>query len=58
MATMPNGQLEMGQAAKFINDRVTCQKWASIFRQNLESKSGEAHWKFNVADLAKNMNKR
>jgi hypothetical protein len=58
MAKLPNGKLEMSAAVKFVNERVTCDKWASIFRQNLESKSGEAHWKFNVEDLAKNMNKR
>ena len=52
MAKLPNGKLEMSAAVKFVNDRVTCDKWASIFRQNLESKSGEAHWKFNVEDLA------
>jgi len=49
---------DMGQAQKYLNDRISCPKWASIFRQNLEAKSGEAHWMFNVEDLARDMAKR
>ena len=31
-AKMPVGKFDMGQAQKYINDNITCQKWASIFK--------------------------
>ena len=49
---------DVAQATKYLNDNISCPKWASIFRQNLESKSGQAVFKFNVADLAADMTKR
>lgn len=54
---MPLDKLEMGQAHKHINDNISCPKWASIFRNNLEAKSDSLTWKFNVDALTKNMNK-
>jgi pimeloyl-ACP methyl ester carboxylesterase len=54
---MPLDKLEMGQAVKHINDNISCPKWASIFRGNLEAKSDSLTWKFNVDGLAANMKK-
>ena len=45
-------------AVKYVNENIACKKWASIFRQNLEEKSGNAIWKANIDDLWANMNKR
>ena len=50
--------VDVAQASKYISDNIACTKWASIFKQNLEDKGGNATWKFNIDDLAKNMNKR
>ena len=50
--------LEVSAAHKYINDNIACPKWASIFRQNIENKSGTAVWKFNVNALVKDMNVR
>ena len=55
---MPVNKMEVSQAAKHINDNITCQKWASIFKQNLEDKGGAATWKFNVDGLYANMQTR
>ena len=45
-------------AVKYVNDNIACKKWASIFVQNLENKSGNAVWKCNIEDLLANMKKR
>jgi hypothetical protein len=50
--------MEFGQAAKHLNENISCAKWAKIFVQNLENKGTNCAWKFNVADLAANMAKR
>jgi hypothetical protein len=52
---MPVHKMEVSQCVKHINDNITCQKWASIFKQNLEDKGGNAAWKFNVDALWANM---
>ena len=57
-ASLPIDRLDHGKATKMINENVTCEKWASIFRQNLEPKSDGCSWKFNVQDLAADMSKR
>ena len=49
--------MDFGQASKYLNDKITCQKWASIFRQNLEDKGDTVVWGSNMADLWKNMQK-
>lgn len=50
--------MDYNQAQKYLADKISCQKWASIFKQNLEDKGGSVVWKSNIADLWKNMNKR
>lgn len=50
--------MDVSQATKLLNDKISCAKWASIFAQNLESKSGVATWKLNLDDLHANMSKR
>ena len=57
MSQMPANS-DVAQATKWVNDHVGCSKWASIFRQNLESKSGVATWKFNLDDLVTDMKKQ
>ena len=52
---MPVNKMEVSAAVKHINDNITCQKWASIFKQNLEDRGGSATWKFNVDALHANM---
>jgi len=39
-------------------DVISCPNWGSIFRQNLEDKSGGATWKFNIDALVKDMKKK
>lgn len=46
---------DFNQASKFINSNISCKKWASIFKQNLEDRGGSVVWKFNVEDLYNNM---
>ena len=51
-------KVDFAGAVKYVNDNISCKKWASIFVQNLENKSGNAVWKCNIDDLWANMNKR
>lgn len=55
---MPITTMEYSQAQKYLNDKITCKKWASIFKQNLEDKGGSVVWAANIEDLWANMNKR
>lgn len=52
---MPVHKMEVAACNKHINENIACQKWASIFKQNLEDKGGSATWKFNVDALYANM---
>lgn len=44
-------------AIKAIETGITCAKWQSIFKQNLDVSSENPKWKFNVEDLATNTKK-
>jgi hypothetical protein len=48
----------MNKATKYLKDHIACQKWASIFAQNLESKNDGVTWKLNIEDLVTDMQKR
>jgi len=52
---MPIASLDRAQAVKYLNDNISCKKWASIFVQNLEGKSDKVVWRLNIDDLHKNM---
>lgn len=51
-------KMDVAGANKYINENISCKKWASIFRQNIEEKNSLANFKFNVDDLVTNMKKR
>jgi pimeloyl-ACP methyl ester carboxylesterase len=51
-------KMDMAAANKTINEHITCKKWASIFKQNLEEKNGLATFLFNVHHLAADMSKK
>lgn len=48
-------KMDVTQATKYLKDNISCEKYASIFAQNLEKKSDGSTFKFNVEDLAANM---
>jgi len=48
-------KVDMAAANKYLNENISCSKWASIFRQNLEDRGGNVQWKFNIDDLHKDM---
>lgn len=48
--------LDGAQAMRHIDTNISCNKWASIFKQNLDV-SGTPYWKINLKALAKNMTK-
>jgi len=52
---MDLSKMDVSSANKHIIENISCKKWASIFRQNIEDKSGNPVWKFNVDDLWTNM---
>ena len=49
--------MEYGNAVRYLKENITCQKWASIFVQNLENKGTSVAWRSNISDLAANMDK-
>ena len=49
--------MEHGNAARYLRENISCQKWANIFVQNLENKGTSVNWKLNISDLATNMEK-
>lgn len=51
------GKVSMNEAIKHLETHIACQKWRSIFKQNLEEKAGSLTWKCNMEDLGKNMKK-
>jgi pimeloyl-ACP methyl ester carboxylesterase len=53
-----DSKMDVSGANKYINDNVSCKKWASIFKQNVLEKNDVATFKFNVDDLVKNMQMR
>lgn len=49
--------MEYGNAARYLKENISCQKWADIFVQNLENKGTSVNWRLNIEDLAANMRK-
>jgi len=49
---------DYASAVKFVDNNVSCEKWRSIFRQNLEDRGNSVQWKFNIQDLVNNMKLR
>ena len=49
--------MEYGNAVRYLNENISCKKWASVFIQNLENKGSSIDWKLNLSDLAANMQK-
>ena len=47
---------DYGQAVKYLEKNIACQKWRSVFKQNLEQKGDKLEWKANIADLNADMN--
>ena len=50
--------VDLGQAKRYVSDNIQCNKWASIFAQNLEDKGGSVQWKCNMEGVHTNMKKR
>ena len=44
-------------AIRALEKGIACQKWAGIFKQNLDVSGGSPAWKNNMDGLAKNMRK-
>jgi pimeloyl-ACP methyl ester carboxylesterase len=51
-------KMDVAGANKYINENISCKKWASIFKQNVLEKNDLATFKFNVDDLVTDMAKR
>ncbi len=49
--------MEGGAALRHLDKHISCAKWASIFKQNLDVEGSTPSWKINMAGLAKNMSK-
>jgi pimeloyl-ACP methyl ester carboxylesterase len=56
-ADLKLNRMSGAEAVKALEAGITCPKWQSIFKQNLDLASDTPKWKFNVADLAKNTQK-
>ncbi len=55
-SSMKLGDMEGAQAIRALDQNIPCRKWASIFKQNLDT-SGTPFWKNNMESLASNMRK-
>lgn len=49
--------MEAGSVLRKIDEHVACKKWASIFKQNLDTEGSSITWKNNMSALAANMGK-
>lgn len=49
--------MDGAQAIRAIDKGIACQKWASIFKQNLDVSGANPFWKNNMEGLARNMRK-
>jgi hypothetical protein len=49
--------LDVGQATKALETGITCKKWCSIFKQNLNTESSTLSWKINIKALYANTKK-
>jgi pimeloyl-ACP methyl ester carboxylesterase len=49
--------MEGAEAIRAIDKGIACQKWASIFKQNLDVSGAAPSWKNNMSGLARNMSK-
>lgn len=55
-AKMDLATMDGSQALRQIDQNISCRKWASIFKQNLDAE-GTPNWKINMDGLAANMRK-
>ena len=49
--------MEGSQALRLLEQNISCSKWASIFKQNLDTDGSTPAWKCNMEGLAANMRK-
>lgn len=47
-ASLKLDQMDAAQAVKALEKGITCPKWQSIFKQNLDLNGSAPQWKFNV----------
>jgi hypothetical protein len=50
-------EMDLSAASKAIDQGIPCKKWASIFKQNINSEGSSLSWFANIDDLHKNMSK-
>jgi len=50
-------KLDANGAFKELENGISCPKWRSIFKQNLETEKGDLSWKNNMNALYKNTQK-
>mmetsp|Transcript_16804 Transcript_16804/g.11938 ORF Transcript_16804/g.11938 Transcript_16804/m.11938 type:complete len:128 (-) Transcript_16804:381-764(-) len=49
--------MDLGKVHRALDNGISCPKWRKIFKQNLTTDKSTLEWKFNCADLTKDMNK-
>lgn len=54
---MDLANMENAAALRHLDKSISCAKWASIFKQNLNVDGSTPSWKINMAGLAANMRK-
>ena len=50
-------KMDANQAYKALETGISCKKWCSIFKQNLNTESSSLSWKFNIDALHSNTKK-
>jgi hypothetical protein len=48
-------QLDANEALRALETGISCPKWLSIFKQNLDTEKGSLAWRNNMNGLWKNM---
>jgi len=56
-AKMKVEHMEGSAALRLLDQNISCRKWASIFKNNLDVEGSTPFWKINLEALATNMNK-
>lgn len=51
-------EFDYATAVRFLKENISCEKWASIFIQNIEDKGSSIVWRGNVAQIAEEMKMR
>jgi len=49
--------MDAAQALKAIDTNVTCKKWASIFKQVLDTEGSSLSWTVNMDAICRDMHK-